>query len=649
MRKRILLIIGLFVLVNVFLHIIGRIQADVMNNVRSYVRGEGLYAKAQKDAVFYLQKYVAMGNEQDYQAYLDKLNVPLGDRQARMLLMAAEPDRQQITLAFLQGENHIDDIPGMIQFYQRFNQFPYVREAIELWTEADALIIKLQAIGEQIRQAKVGENNQPIADLLDELYRLNQQLSELEIQFSLVLSEGARWVKNLLSWITLISMGLMLCVILYISRRIGLGIEKTERELLISESRFKALYRTEMLGIIEWHLDGQIFDANDAFLNMIGYSRLDLSNGRVNWRDLTPESGYARDEVALKQIAKQGYCTPFEKEFIHYDGKSLVPVYVGAALFDGDEERGICFIIDHTEIRKAHEDEQLLATVFNASSDGILICNNNREILAVNNAWCRMKGYTELEVIGKQTDMLIKEGVEDNFHHKVWQNIEDKSTWQGDVIGYKKDGNELHVQLGVNAIRDENHSISHVVMTYTDISEHIMLENKLREMAHYDFLTGLVNRSLFNDLLKRAIERAKRYSTVFAVLFIDLDNFKPINDVHGHEVGDELLREIAQRYQGSVRGNDIVSRFGGDEFIILLDEINQSTDVNIVADKLIQCTNQPINIAGHTLRVGCSIGVSFFPNDGEDGKTLLHNADEAMYAVKATGRNNYLEYSSLNS
>ncbi len=648
MRQRIFFILGLFIIVSLLLLILGRLQADIMDSVRSYVRGEGLYAKAQKDAVFYLQKYVRTGQQSDYQYYLDALKVPLGDRQARIQLQSAQPDRVLVSEGFLAGLNHPQDIPGMIRFFRRFNDFPYVSDAIEIWTEADASIMQLQQLGEQLYQAKQAQNSQQLEELFIQLDTLNRSLARQEYQFSLVLSEGARWVKNLLNWLSFITIAVLLLLLVYVCRRITFGIEETERELRLSESRFNGLYRSNILGIMEWHLDGRIFDANSAFLDMIGYSRQELNAGKVNWRDLTPEHARARDEVAIKEIAEQGYCTPFEKEFIHRDGSTKVPVFLGGALFDGEQDRGICFIVDHSEIKQAQTEMQLFATVFDASGDGILITDHQQKILAANKTWCQMNGYCLAEVIGQPISSLHAGNRPDAFANEMWQLLNSVNCWQGDVTTCRKDGTDIHLRLGMNVVRDNSKQISHIVLTYSDISEHIAQEDKLREMAHYDYLTGLANRSLFNDLLTNAISRAKRNNTIFAVLFVDLDNFKPVNDSFGHEIGDKLLKEIATRYQNIVRDNDIVARIGGDEFVVLLDEMHQAADASRVASKIIEVTNQAICIDGKNLYVGCSIGISLYPDDGDNSKNMLRSADVAMYAAKAAGRNDYVFKSAVN-
>lgn len=190
MRERILFIVVLFILVNLLLLGLGHLQSDTMDSVRSYVRGEGLYAKAQKDAVIYLQNYIRTGNQADYTLYLESLKVPLGDRAARMQLQSDNPDFEATYNGFLAGQNQAEDIPGMISFFQRFQHFPYMSDAIIIWSKADENIIKLQRLGKKIHLAQQNKNTALIPSLLKDLNKLNSILTRLVYQFSQVLSEG---------------------------------------------------------------------------------------------------------------------------------------------------------------------------------------------------------------------------------------------------------------------------------------------------------------------------------------------------------------------------------------------------------------------------------------------------------------------------
>lgn len=645
MKGKVITIVALFILLGLMLLGLGYIQSATMNSVRSYVRGEGLWAKGQKDAVFHLQTYAQSKDDRDYHLYLESLQAPLGDKQARLTLQSDVPDLPKATEGFLAGMNHPDDIPGMIRFFLLFEHFPYMRDAISVWTEGDRLISELLALGEQLRLARVRDDPEALRRSLHELDTLNWQLAELENRFSLVLSEGARWVKNTVMLVSLALVLLLLLPVLLITRRIVKEIEETEQELRVSEDRFCSLYETDMLGIVDWHGDGRLSDANDAFLQMLGYTQRDFSDGQLNWREMTPQDHQSRDETALAEIAHKGFCLPYEKDLFHKDGHR-VPVYLGAALLDGAEDTGICFVLDHSDRKQAETQLRLSATVFDASSDGILITDQHMRILTMNQAFCEMLGYSSAGLLG-QTPKVFRSGMmPEGFYEEMADALNETGHWQGDVMNRKSNGEILPMRLSINAVRDSHDIPSHYVAIYADISEHKATEERLRRLAHHDFLTGLPNRSLFNDRIQQALLRAKRHGTRCAVLFFDLDRFKPVNDEYGHEIGDKLLQVIADRLRGIVRSNDTLARLGGDEFILLLEDLSGQHPVEDVAHKIIGCINQECHIDGHSIQVGCSVGISIYPDDAEDVFALIHSADIAMYHAKSAGRNQFCRYES---
>lgn len=648
MKYKVFMIVGLFILVSILILGLSWVQSETMNSVRSYVRGEGLWSKAQKDAVFHLQRYARTRNHSDYQLFLRSLKVPLGDQQARLTLQSARPDYNKAFNSFLAGQNHPDDIDGMIQFFLRFQKFPYMSDAISVWSQADAAILKLKALGQKIRLAREQGHIQQLEALLQQVEDLNWQLASLEYRFSAVLSEGARWVKTTLMQVSLALLIALLIPVLLVTRHIVIGIERTEKDLQVSERRFRSLYESNMLGIIDWDINGDIHEANDAFLDMMGYSKNDLEEIQLNWRELTPQDGYRRDNQALSEIAELGYCTPFKKEFLHQDGHR-VPVFLGAARLDGETERAICFVIDQTEQKQSETEMRLSATVFNASSNGIMITDKDKRIITVNKAFSELSGYPADELIGHSTRALRSGLMPNSVYNDMWSMLKSSGHWHGDVLDRKRDGSIFPVHLSINSVHDDEGEVSHYVAIFSDISERVAAENQLRKMAHYDFLTGLANRNLFSERLKQAIQRATRHSSIFALLFFDLDRFKPVNDSYGHEVGDKLLQIIGERLQNFLRETDTIARLGGDEFVIILEDLNKPQDAATTAEKIIAAINQPCRIDEHDIQIGCSIGISIFPDDSKEAIGLTRCADIAMYAAKGTGRNQYYYYHRQNS
>ncbi|MGZ8238027.1 MAG: diguanylate cyclase domain-containing protein [Methylobacter sp.] len=632
---KVVFIISLFVLISVLLGGMIFWYGSIFDGVRSYVRGEGLWAKAQKDAVFYLDSYSYNRSESDYNAYLQALQVINGDKNARLALLESPPNYEEVRKGFLQGQNHPDDIESMIEFFLTFQRISYMRDAIFTWQSADQMIDELKQLSEQIRIELNAANSstEKIIELRQRLQQLNGQLHELENRFSLILSAGARWVKQATWLATVLVLIIFIGIALLVSRQIIKGITKAEQRLLISESRFRRLKESNTIGIISWRTDGVIEEANDLFLTMTGYDRSDVLTGALNWRDITPVEFQQRDQQAIRELLIHGRCEPFEKVLIHKLGH-WVPIYIGSAMLAGNQEQGIAYVMDLSERKKAEQQLKLAATVFAASSDGILITDSSARIVSVNQALCAMTGYTEVELLGQPPSILQSGYTTGEEYSRMWEALNKSGQWQGDVIDRKKNGALIPMRVSINQVKDADHQLTHYVAILSDITERKATEEHLRHIALHDPLTGLANRVLFNDRLEQAIRLAARNNTKFAVLFLDLDKFKPVNDLFGHKTGDKLLQKVADRLTRSVRESDTVTRLGGDEFVILFENITGQKMVEKLLSPLVDTICSPYHIDENDIEIDVSAGISVYPDHGTDAKTLLHHADTAMYEAK---------------
>lgn len=641
MKNKVLLIVFLFIALSAILLGLGYLQSHIMDGVRAYVRGEGLWAKAQKDAMFHLQEYQDHHSEVVYQQFLDTLMIQHGDRMAREALQQPEPDEAKAYEGFLLGGNHPEDIDAMIWFFRHFEHFPYMREAISIWEQADGEIEYLQKKANELRVAMKRNDAAQLELLHEELEVIYWDLAKLEFEFSLVLSEGARWVKSTLLITTLTIALVMLVVVLMITRRIIAGIAITEQELRISENRFKGLYDTDILGIIDWDASGHIIDANESFLNIVGYSRNDLESGKINWRDLTPAEYKQRDDEALNEVLRYGYCKPFEKQFYHKDGHK-VAVMLGAALLGGEQQKGICFVLDQSERYRAEMEMRLSATVFDSSSNGILITDSDLKTIKVNSAFSDICGYSLEQLIGVTPELLQPDLITKDVYWQIYTVLKESGSWKGEIMIKRRGGTIVPIDICINAVYDQAGEVRYYVAICVDISERKRAEVELKRRAHYDHLTHLANRSSYEDLLHQAILRANQNDSIIAVLFIDLDMFKPVNDTYGHKIGDKLLNAVAERIVGSVRENDTVARFGGDEFTVIIEELDSKSVAGDIARNIIQTIGRPYNIDGISINIGCSIGICIYPDDHKTSSGLTHCADNAMYLAKQMGKNRYM-------
>ncbi len=283
----------------------------------------------------------------------------------------------------------------------------------------------------------------------------------------------------------------------------------------------------------------------------------------------------------------------------------------------------------------------LLASVFENSIEGVTITNADVEIEMVNPAFTAITGYQAEEVIGKNPKILKSDRHGPEFYREMWQAINGKGAWSGEIWNRRKTGEAFPEKLSITALKDSLGRVSHYVAVFHDITDVKRGEEQLHHQAHHDALTGLPNRQLFIDRLEMAMAQARRHQRILAVLFLDLDNFKNINDSLGYNVGDRFLQEIARLLQECCWDEDTVARVGGDEFIILLTEIKDEKDAPAAAQRIEKALAEPIPVQGQEFFASASIGISFYPADGEDAATLIKNADLAMYRAKDLGRGNF--------
>ena len=285
--------------------------------------------------------------------------------------------------------------------------------------------------------------------------------------------------------------------------------------------------------------------------------------------------------------------------------------------------------------------QPLLARALEAAANAVMIADRDGRIVWVNDAFCRLSGYGRHEVIGR-TPGLLKSGKQDpDFYRALWETILSGRTWQGELVERRRDGSLWTASQVITPLLDDSGQVTHFVAIQHDITASTREREEIHRLAYHDSLTGLANRASFLESLERAIARAAPEQRLLALLFLDLDDFKPVNDALGHATGDELLVAVAERLRAAVRKTDAVARLGGDEFAVLLTDVEHPDVAGALAGKLVERIGQPYMLSGQRIEVGVSIGISVFPRNGTTVDTLLSHADAAMYAAKARGRRQY--------
>lgn len=299
----------------------------------------------------------------------------------------------------------------------------------------------------------------------------------------------------------------------------------------------------------------------------------------------------------------------------------------------------IVVIRNISERKKDEESLKLAASVFSNSRECMVVTDHNGSIIDVNPAFTQVTGYQKHEVLGKNPSILASGIHGDEFYAKLWQCLSKDGRWEGEIYNKRKDGEVFPEWLSINAIYQADGSVSHFIALYRDITEQKKSTEIIWRQAHYDPLTNLPNRRTLSDHLNHQLSVAQRNQTLSAVLFIDIDDFKHINDSLGHDMGDLLLQRVAQRLRDNTRSQDMIARQGGDEFIVVMGDLSSISPVIRLAERLLTSFERPFLLKEETIFVSASVGLAFYPNDGETAAELLKKADQAMYAAKQAGKN----------
>jgi len=417
-----------------------------------------------------------------------------------------------------------------------------------------------------------------------------------------------------------------------------------ERTALMHESdlRYRSIFENANTGIAATDLSGKITDFNESFRSLLGYDAESLRQMKfgdfTHPDDLALETGYVNE-----MLAGQREHYRIDKRYIASDGR-LLWVDLSVAVVRDVEGRASSFIgviSDMTEHRRNEQKLNLMAKVFTSSGEATVITDADNRIVMVNETFVRLTGYEADEVLGQNPRMLSAGRTPHEAYREMWQALIEHGTWEGELWDRRKTGEIYPKWLSISVVRDADGKVANYVGSFVDISERKASEERVQHLAHHDPLTGLPNRFSLHEWLAQALASAKRNETLLALMLIDLDNFKSINDTLGHPTGDQLLVQVAQRFVASVRQSDLVARLGGDEFVVVLPDVDSPTDVAHVADKILHAVSEPYLIEGQELRTSPSIGICLYPADAEESQDLIKKADVAMYHAKAQGRGNY--------
>ncbi|AFL74064.1 putative bifunctional diguanylate cyclase/phosphodiesterase [Thiocystis violascens] len=302
-------------------------------------------------------------------------------------------------------------------------------------------------------------------------------------------------------------------------------------------------------------------------------------------------------------------------------------------------------VLEEKRLRDVHDRDQeqlrLAERVFQNTAEGIKVTDAAGNLVSVNAAFETITGYRAEEALGRNPRFLKSARHDAAFYRNLWATLLETGHWRGEIWNRRKSGEVYPEWLTISAVPDDQGRVTHYVGVFSDITHLKEAQKQIDFLAYHDALTHLPNRTLFRDRLVHALAHARRETRTLAVLFIDLDRFKTVNDTLGHPVGDELLLQVSRRMSEAIRADDTLARLGGDEFVLLLEDADSAQRAATVARKLLECLASSMRVSGHELTVTASLGISLYPTDGEDADTLIRHADRAMYEAKQRGRNNF--------
>jgi diguanylate cyclase (GGDEF)-like protein/PAS domain S-box-containing protein len=459
----------------------------------------------------------------------------------------------------------------------------------------------------------------------------------------LVVTQGAGtllapWIRRTLIQIAaFVLTSLVTLFLVRLSHRSLIERQRLNRQLADVTELNDVVIAESWIGIGAYRQDGPCILANDALADIIGTTHAEAV--KQNFRIIPSWERSGMRDAAIAALTT-GRPQQLDAHIVTSFGRN-VWIDCRFSRFTRDDEPHLLFsVTEITERKHAEAQTRLAASVFHSIAEAIVITDADSRIISTNPAFTAMTGFTSAEVLGKTPKVLKSDRQDAEFYAGLWNDLLTLGQWQGEIWNRHKNGSAFLAWQTIKSIKGDDDSLRYVSV-FSDITELHRKDEHIRHQAYHDALTDLPNRLLLEDRLGHAIEVGRRDERRVALMFLDLDRFKVVNDSLGHDVGDLLLKQVAERLRGLLRRSDTVARLGGDEFIVVLSDIGSPGEVAEVADKIILSLVEPMTLKDHEVHIGASIGITIFPQDGDDVTSLMKGADTAMYQAKAAGRNTF--------
>ncbi len=654
---RLLQIIWPFLVIVIVLVMLSAESMTILMAARAYSEGESLWSKAQKRAMFSLVRYTETRSVADYYIYREAIAVPIGDQKARLELEKADPDLAAAWQGFIEGRNHPEDVPGLIMLFRRFRHVDFMAAVIDLWTEGDGYIGELNAVAEELHSMISTRTDTPAAlrSFRDRILEIDTHLTPLTDRFTRTLGDASRKTKTLLLIANLAAAGILVPIGILLSRRMVRHRERAEQALTLSQERFNLAVTGSNDGLWDWNIvTGEMYHS-PRFEQLLEFDELELANSMdMLMSRVHPEDKAATDD-AFSSHLKRGEPLDVEMRLQTKSGDYRWFRLRGQSV-RGETGKAIRMagsITDMTDRRQAASDlfaekERALVTLASIA-DGVITTDTDGWVEYLNPVAEQLTGWTTVTARGLPMQAVLR--MVDETSRKLAPNpiemvlreertIDAAST----MLLVRNDGTEIPIMQSAAPIRARSGEISGVVLVLHDVSSERQYVAKLSYQASHDSLTGLINRGEFERRLSLALKSAAQLGRHHAVMYLDLDQFKVVNDTCGHAAGDQLMRQVSAVLQRRLREGDTLARLGGDEFGVLLENCAPDNALRI-AEGLRQ-TVMECHFAweSRSFNTGVSIGLV----NVEDGlftlTDVLSAADSACYMAKEKGRNRVQVY-----
>ena len=650
--RRLLQIVWPFLTVVVLLVVLNTASTGIMSSLRAYVGAESMWSKAQKDSVAALSRYARTQAEADFERYQVAIAVPMGNRSAREELEKSEPNYAVARKGFLDGRNNPDDIDGMIALFRRFRHMNYIERAIGIWAKADVEIEQLQQSAQQLHAQILGGTRDPAAlrPAIDEINAINARLTPLEDAFSATLGEASRKTQLLLEGVTLVVASLLVLLGIFLSRRLLRRSTALENALRISDERFNLAVSGSNDGLWDWNVLTGEFYFSPRCHELVGYSDQEMGNTAMGFISLLHPDD--RDPTRAATSAHLRYNAPFDVEFrcrcksgetrwFRARGRSVRNASGWAVRMAGS----VTDITDRklAEAQMYAEKERAQVTLASIA-DSVITTNVDGRVEYLNPIAEALTGWKLREARGLPLSTvcsMLEETTRQPIADPVARVLRDDATVRvtSNVVLLRRDGMEIAIDQSAAPIRDRAGTITGVVLVLHDVRREREFATQLSYQATHDTLTGLINRREFEHRLSRALTSAREEGRHHAMMYLDLDQFKVVNDTCGHAAGDEFMRQISVVLQERLREGDTLARLGGDEFGVLVENCQIENAMRIAETLRQAVADFHFVVNQRTFAVGVSLGIVNMSDGTLTLTEVLSAGDAACYMAKEKGRN----------